>query len=178
MFTLLPLFWNEKKNVGHYFLSNLRTFTTAVRVVGTRIPREMTLFSRPIASTACVFFPPFCINFGTPPERKRKIQEKHILQQVSRQKPAQTNHTKPQNSPLEKKSLLVGNLGYLWSQNRYPEEYEAHVHILLTNNFVQVYQASLGWVEGDKSVCSARLIYLPPLFWLTSLNYETPRGYI
>ena len=26
IFTLLSLFWNEKKNVGHYFLSNPRTF--------------------------------------------------------------------------------------------------------------------------------------------------------
>jgi hypothetical protein len=90
----------------------------------------------------------------------------HILQQSKRQKPTQTKHTKPENSPTEKKFLLRMAISR-W-QNRYSEEYEAHVHILHTNNFFQVSQASQGWTESGKSVRSARMTYLPPLFRLTS----------
>jgi hypothetical protein len=88
----------------------------------------------------------------------------------------QSNHTKPENSPTEKKFLLRMAISR-W-QNRYSEEYEAHVHILYTNNFLQVSQASRSWAESEKSVRSARMTYLPPLFQLTVLKHETAREYI
>jgi len=105
----------------------------------------------------------------------------HLLKEIYRNKHSiasgETEADKNSKLSTRKEVLASRNLGYLRSQNRHPEEYEALVHILLlTYNFVQVYQASLGWAEGDNSVCSARMIYLPPLFRVTPRGYEGYKG--
>jgi len=48
VFTLLSLFWNEKKNVGHYFLSNLRKCKL---ILDMNIMRKIKLFFKPYGAT-------------------------------------------------------------------------------------------------------------------------------
>jgi hypothetical protein len=142
-------------------------FSTAVRVLSTRIPPKIIF----VFLSYCINRLSVCLSvwllyqFRDTSWKKEKDTGIHILQQWKREKPTQTNHTKLENSPIEKKFLL--RMAVSRWQNRYSEEYEAHVHILQTNNFVQVSQASRGWAESGKSVRSARMTYLPPLFQLS-----------
>jgi len=109
-----------------------------------------------------------CLNFESIPGHLLKERYRNTHSTAS----GETETDKTRKLSTRKEVLASRKLGYLRSRNRYPEEYEAHVHILLTNNFVQVYQASLRWAEGDNSVCSARMSYLPPLFRVTPREYE------
>jgi len=127
-------------------------------------------------------FPSYCVNSMSVCLTFESISG-HLLKERERYRnthsteSGETETDKTRKLSTRKEVLASRKLGCLRSQNRYPEEYEAHVHILLTNNSVQVYEASLGWAEGDKPVCSARMIYVPSLFRLKSLKYETPLGY-
>ena len=149
------------------------TFTTALRVVSTRLPREMTLFSRPIASTTCLAVWLLLSVSGHLPKEKERYRNTHSTASGETETDADWPH-KTRNSSARKGVLTTH--GYIPVAKQVPWRiWSSCPH---TNNFVQVSQALLDWAEGDKSVCSARMLYLPPLFRLTSLNQETSRGYI
>jgi hypothetical protein len=65
VFTLLCLFWNEKKNVGHYFLSNLHTICGHILVISLSLSHRLWSSHAPFAvfPSPCVFSCHMCNQF-------------------------------------------------------------------------------------------------------------------